>query len=132
MATPISTSIELKVPANKLWEELRAPKSALPKLIPDFIESSEIIEGEGDVGTIKLVKFGPALLPYQITFSKEKIVAVDDDRKTIKVCVIEGDMLNLFKSYEATITIVEGSQRNTSTVNLTVYREALDPDVALP
>lgn len=47
------------VPAGKLYKALCLDiDSLLPQVLPGAIKSSEIVEGDGGVGTIKLVHLG--------------------------------------------------------------------------
>lgn len=40
-----------------------------------------------------------------MTFSKEKIDAVDEEKKTESYSVIEGDLLKFYKSFKAALTV---------------------------
>eukprot|EP00249_Psilotum_nudum_P036001 c6129_g1_i1 orf=213-683(+) len=130
MAMSISANIELQVLPSKLWEILTACDDFLAKLIPDVFASIEYIEGDGNVGTVRLIKFGPAADAHSITFVKEKLEIRDDATKTLTYSVIEGEILNFFKSYKATVTIAEGADPSSCTVDWTLEYELLNADGA--
>ncbi len=62
----------------------------LPKIAPQAYKSVEILHGDGGVGTIKLVKFGEGV-PFESV--KVKIEAIDKEKLSASITVIEGDLL---------------------------------------
>lgn len=40
-----------------------------------------------------------------VTFDKEKIESVDEEKKILSYSVIEGDLLKFYKSFKATLTV---------------------------
>eukprot|EP00249_Psilotum_nudum_P027099 c34403_g1_i1 orf=261-725(+) len=132
MASVISTTADLKVPPAKLWETITARESVLPKLSPEIFASMEYIEGDGGVGTIRLVKFGPALESHQLTFSKEKLEVVDHATKTLAYSVVDGELLKLYKTYKITVKVDEGAEPSSSVVNWSLEYEAISPEIPAP
>ncbi|KAL1807401.1 hypothetical protein ACET3Z_024391 [Daucus carota] len=79
------------VPAGKLYKALCLDiDTLLPQALPGAIKSSEILQGDGGVGTIKLVHLGDAS-PYNTM--KQKIDAIDKEALTYSYSVIDGDIL---------------------------------------
>ncbi|KAL1548134.1 major allergen Pru ar 1-like [Salvia divinorum] len=62
----------------------------IPKVVPGAFKSFEILEGDGGVGTIKLITFGEG---SQFKFAKHKVEEIDEANCTYKYSVIEGDAL---------------------------------------
>ncbi|KAH7513423.1 hypothetical protein FEM48_Zijuj12G0198300 [Ziziphus jujuba var. spinosa] len=63
----------------------------VPKIAPQAVKSSEIIEGDGGVGTIKKITFGEG---SSFSYVKHKIDALDKDNLTYSYSLIEGDALS--------------------------------------
>ncbi|CAL8080366.1 unnamed protein product [Prunus armeniaca] len=72
----------------------------VPKIAPQAIKHSEILEGDGGPGTIKKITFGEG---SQYGYVKHKIDSIDKENHSYSYTLIEGDALgdNLEKiSYE--------------------------------
>ncbi|KAL4643057.1 major allergen Pru av 1-like [Castanea sativa] len=63
----------------------------IPKVAPQAIKSTEIIEGNGGPGTIKKITFGEG---SQFKYVKHRIDEVDHEHFTFAYSVIEGDALS--------------------------------------
>ncbi|KAF9607699.1 hypothetical protein IFM89_038239 [Coptis chinensis] len=61
-----------------------------PKIMPQVIVSTEILEGDGGVGTIKQNNFTDAM-PFK--YIKERIDILDKEKLEYKITVIEGGQL---------------------------------------
>ena len=57
---PLTCDYEVtsSVPAARLFKAFILDDNLIPKVFPQAIKSVEIIEGDGGVGTIKLITFG--------------------------------------------------------------------------
>ncbi|XP_061344844.1 major allergen Pru av 1-like [Gastrolobium bilobum] len=64
--------------------------NVFPKVLPDFIKSVEIIEGDGGPGSIKKLTLGEGKL---IGYVKQKVDAVDAENYVYHYSVIEGSAL---------------------------------------
>ncbi|XP_054807632.1 major strawberry allergen Fra a 1.06-like [Prosopis cineraria] len=62
----------------------------IPKVVPQAIASSEILQGDGGAGTIKKITFGPGSPYKNVT---HKVEAVDKESFVYSYSVIEGDAL---------------------------------------
>ncbi|CAA0817540.1 MLP-like protein 423 [Striga hermonthica] len=62
----------------------------IPKVLPGAFKSFEILEGDGGVGTIKLITFGEG---SQFKSMKHRIDEIDEENYVFKYSVIEGDVL---------------------------------------
>ncbi|XP_040999888.1 major allergen Pru av 1-like [Juglans microcarpa x Juglans regia] len=62
----------------------------IPKVVPQAVKSTEIIEGNGGPGTIKKITFGEG---SQYKYVKHRTDAIDEANFTYAYSVIEGDAL---------------------------------------
>ncbi|KAK6161053.1 hypothetical protein DH2020_004443 [Rehmannia glutinosa] len=62
----------------------------IPKVLPGAFKSFEILEGDGGVGTVKLITFGEG---SQYKSAKHRIDGIDEENHIFKYSVIEGDVL---------------------------------------
>ncbi|KAA8529535.1 hypothetical protein F0562_033666 [Nyssa sinensis] len=100
----LDVEVEVKTHADKYWHNLRDAIIIFPKAFPDQYKSIEILEGDGkSVGSVRLVTYAEGL-PL-VSFSKEKIVAVDEAKKTFSYSIVEGDLLKYYKSFKATLAV---------------------------
>ncbi|KAF7837769.1 major allergen Pru ar 1-like [Senna tora] len=66
--------------------------NVIPKVVPNAIQSTEIVEGDGTgVGTIKKITFGPGSPVKNVT---HKVEALDREKFIYSYSVIEGDALS--------------------------------------
>eukprot|EP00250_Pteridium_aquilinum_P019785 c2456_g1_i1 orf=512-985(-) len=130
MARSLAAAIELKVSATTLWATIKSP-DIVPKLMPQYVSGCEYVEGDGGVGSIRLMTFGPAAADF-VTFSKEKIEVLDEEGKKLVYSVIDGELLNHFKSYRVCVEVVEGATDNGCTVNWILEYEPNNPEMPPP
>ncbi|KAF9677967.1 hypothetical protein SADUNF_Sadunf08G0163000 [Salix dunnii] len=67
----------------------------MPKILPEYIKSSEIIEGNGGPGTIRKITFvegKPSFTRKGLNYVKQKIEAMDKENFTYSFSVIEADV----------------------------------------
>ncbi|XP_065859608.1 major allergen Pru ar 1-like [Euphorbia lathyris] len=62
----------------------------LTKVMPQVIESVDVIQGDGGVGTIRQINFGEG---FPFKYVKERVEAIDEEKLTYSYTVIEGDVL---------------------------------------
>ncbi|GMN63411.1 hypothetical protein TIFTF001_032488 [Ficus carica] len=65
-------------------------KNLMPKLLPQFIASVDVIQGDGGAGTIEQVNFTEAV-PFK--YVKHRIDELDNENFSCKYSLIEGDVL---------------------------------------
>ncbi|KAJ6885577.1 hypothetical protein NC651_026263 [Populus alba x Populus x berolinensis] len=61
----------------------------LPKILPEHIKSSEIIEGNGGPGTIRKITFAEG---KDLSYAKQKIEAIDEENLTYSFSLIEANV----------------------------------------
>ncbi|XP_068326731.1 major allergen Pru ar 1-like [Pyrus communis] len=80
------------IPAPRLFKAfILDGDNLIPKIAPQAIKCTEIIEGDGGVGTIKKVTFGEG---SQYGYVKQRINGIDKDNFTYSYSMIEGDTLS--------------------------------------
>ncbi|KAK6125408.1 hypothetical protein DH2020_040835 [Rehmannia glutinosa] len=104
--TLVATS-PIKCAADKFYNFFKLNMNELVKIFPLAFTGVEVLEGEeGTVGCVKRWKYIIGGIPVSATV---KIEVIDDAAKSITFAVLEGDVLLLYKSFKATLTVSEGS-----------------------
>ncbi|XP_041012804.1 norbelladine synthase-like [Juglans microcarpa x Juglans regia] len=107
MVGKLSHEIEVNVPASEAWElygTLRLGKLIVEEAFPGIIEKIEVIEGDGEAGTI--VKIIPGTAGSKAY--REKFTKVDNEKRLKELEVIEGAYLEMgFTFYRVSFEIVE-------------------------
>ncbi|XP_073309170.1 major allergen Pru ar 1-like [Primulina huaijiensis] len=79
------------IPPAKLFKAIVLHGDNLvPKILPEEFKSIKIIEGDGGVGSIKLVTFGEG---SQYKSLKHRVDEIDEANHVYKYSIIEGDVL---------------------------------------
>jgi len=89
----IAYDIEItsSIPPAKMFKAFVLDADTLiPKILPQAIKSVEILEGDGGVGTVKLITFGEG---SQFKSVKHKVDGLDKEKFTYSYSIIEGDAL---------------------------------------
>ncbi|RZC86477.1 hypothetical protein C5167_030553 [Papaver somniferum] len=90
--------------ADQFYSFLKNDMTTLPQVCPHMFKSFEILAGDGkSAGTIWIVKFATGTSHEEMV--KEKIVAMDDESRTISFSIIEGDLLRKFPKVDYTMTV---------------------------
>ncbi|PKA62226.1 Pathogenesis-related protein 1 [Apostasia shenzhenica] len=101
------------VSPNRIWKAvIFDAHNLIPKLLPDFISSVEILEGDGGVGTIKQLNATEAVTEFR--FIKEKTDILDNEKHRVKQSIIEGGLIGLLlKSYSVELKLEEDTDGGT-------------------
>lgn len=85
--------MEVKAAASEAWKVYGAILLAdiIREYLPQFVQKTEVLEGDGGVGTVILVTFTPGATGF--SQQKEKITVVDNEKRVKVVEVIEGGFL---------------------------------------
>ncbi|XP_065859593.1 major allergen Pru ar 1-like [Euphorbia lathyris] len=79
------------IPPCKMFKAFVLDGSNLiTKVLPQAIESVDILEGDGGAGTIKQINFGQG---SQLKYVKERTDVVDKEKLTYSYTMFEGDVL---------------------------------------
>ncbi|KAH6769629.1 hypothetical protein C2S52_014432 [Perilla frutescens var. hirtella] len=86
--------INCSFPPSKLFKSfVLDADNLIPKIMSHFVKSIETVEGDGGVGSIKLVTFTADAAGNQQKSAKHKIEEVDEENHVYKYSVIEGGIL---------------------------------------
>ncbi|XP_020589385.1 major pollen allergen Bet v 1-M/N-like [Phalaenopsis equestris] len=99
VAGSISRENVSRVSLDRIWKGgVLDSHNLLPKILPDFISSVELSEGDGGPGTLKKIIFTDAVKEFRSI--KEKNEVLDSENHIVKHSVIEGGLIGLrLKSY---------------------------------
>ncbi|KMT07310.1 hypothetical protein BVRB_6g149380 [Beta vulgaris subsp. vulgaris] len=101
----LEVDVEVKSNPDKFWNSIRDSDKLFPQAFPELYKSIEILEGDGKaVGSVRFVKFAEGL-PFPVTKSKEKVEVVDEAKKTVGYSVLEGEVLDFYKSFKAQLVV---------------------------
>ncbi|KAL5726280.1 hypothetical protein ACHQM5_009335 [Ranunculus cassubicifolius] len=102
---------DIKSSADKFYSRFKNNMSELTKVYPEIYKSIEVHAGDGkSVGSVILWKY--ALGNGEVSVGKEKIVAVDNKNRSITFEVIQGDLLDVFKTFLLKIQVIEKVNKN--------------------
>ncbi|KAK8960444.1 hypothetical protein KSP40_PGU019274 [Platanthera guangdongensis] len=101
------------VAVDRVWKAgVLDSHNLIPKLLPDFIASGEIVEGDGGVGTVKKLTFSDAVKEFR--FVKDRVEVIDHEKFIVKQAVIEGGMIGKrLRSYSYEMKFEVGSNGGT-------------------
>ncbi|OAE27025.1 hypothetical protein AXG93_1774s1350 [Marchantia polymorpha subsp. ruderalis] len=57
----LACEMHLIVPPDQVWRAFKDLHNLLPRILPGFIDSASLLEGDGGVGSIREIKFGLGL-----------------------------------------------------------------------
>ncbi|KAG8384178.1 hypothetical protein BUALT_Bualt04G0091100 [Buddleja alternifolia] len=102
----LDATAAIKCPADKFYNFFKYNMSDLVKIFPASFKGAQLLEGqEGTVGCVILWNYLLGVLPMSAKVITE---AIDDAGKSITFAVLEGDVLQLYKSFKATLTVSDG------------------------
>ncbi|CAH1439344.1 unnamed protein product [Lactuca virosa] len=113
MATIGKLDVEVKVQstADKFWNSIMNSATIFPKVCSGLYKNVEVLEGDGQsVGTVRVIHFAegsPIKKPM-----KEKIEEVDEPNMKVVYSVMDGDVMQFYKTFKAIIEVIpegEGS-----------------------
>ncbi|KAM7463120.1 hypothetical protein LguiA_031241 [Lonicera macranthoides] len=112
--------VPCSIPAAKLFKAFILDADTLiPKVVPQAISSVEILEGDGGVGTVKLVTFGEG---SQYKSVKHRVDGLDKENFTYSYSIIEGDALSgVVESVSYHIKIVPSDDGGSVCRNRSIY-----------
>ncbi|KAG6436684.1 hypothetical protein SASPL_101586 [Salvia splendens] len=91
VAITYDIEVTSSLPAAKMFKAMVLDAGTLiPKIMPQAIKNVEIVEGDGGVGTVKIIHFGEG---SQYKIAKHRLEAIDKENLTHTYSIIEGDAL---------------------------------------
>ncbi|MCO5583079.1 hypothetical protein L7F22_036986 [Adiantum nelumboides] len=122
MVSTTTTRVGLAASVEEMWPAFKNAVGLIAQHCPQFIHSCQLLHGDGGPGSIRLVKFGPA--SGLVTYAKEEIVEVDDEKMVLTYLLLEGDLKKQFKVFKPSISLervatkVEANEPNNTFENI--------------
>ncbi|MQL86226.1 hypothetical protein Taro_018757 [Colocasia esculenta] len=131
LAGKLDVEVEVKSQADKFWRGIRNSADLFPDAFPDQYKSIETVEGDGkSVGSVRLIKYAQGV-PL-VTFVKEKIESLDEPNLSVGYSVIEGELVNFYKSFKATLQVLPKNGGEGAVVKWGVEYEKANDEVPEP
>ncbi|XP_020589583.1 pathogenesis-related protein 1-like [Phalaenopsis equestris] len=113
VAGSIKSEHLLSVSIDRVWKAVAFDGyNLVPKVVPDFISSIELSEGDGGLGTVLKINFTDAVEKFRI--AKERIEEIDPEKHAIKYTIFEGWHIGLtLKSYSIEVKFEEVNSSET-------------------
>ncbi|XP_076926054.1 root allergen protein-like isoform X2 [Bidens hawaiensis] len=103
----LQVEIPSKYPVERVFKNFSDFDNIAPKVKPEVSKSIETVEGNGDVGTIKIFTFDD-VVPF--TTRKYKVDALDVSNHSFSYSFVEGDILmGILNSISYTVKVVPSS-----------------------
>ncbi|RZC93743.1 hypothetical protein C5167_029385 [Papaver somniferum] len=119
--------------ADQFYSFIKNEATKFPRVCPHIIKSFQILAGNGSIGTVRVMKIA-AGASHEVTV-KDKIVAADDESRTLSITIIDGDLLRMYPKFEYTLTVtpvVTQRREQSSLLKLSVEYEKGNEDVPAP
>uniref|UniRef100_M1AVL1 Major latex n=1 Tax=Solanum tuberosum TaxID=4113 RepID=M1AVL1_SOLTU len=104
------SEINIKCDGDVFHEMIRYEPHHISRICSDKIQNVDIHEGE--LGTIGSVKSWKLIHDGKEIMAKEVIEEIDDEKKLIKKKIIEGDLLEYYKSFYITMHVETKGENN--------------------
>ncbi|GAA0149598.1 hypothetical protein LIER_08735 [Lithospermum erythrorhizon] len=126
----ICASVKNDVSVKEAWEIYGTLRLGLeaPLLVPNWLQSSELIQGDGSVGTILKINFNPGVAPFS-TY-KEQFTVVDNEKYVKETVMIEDGLLDKgFTLYRLRFELIKDGENSCITCCTVEYELKDDVNV---
>ncbi|CAH8308445.1 unnamed protein product [Eruca vesicaria subsp. sativa] len=126
----IETTVEVKSSPEKLHGMLVGKKHHMPNAAPSLIQGCELHEGEiGQVGSIVTWNY---FHDGEARVLKERIESIDAENNRATYRVLEGDLMNEYKSFLVTFQVTPKEGEPGSVLHWHFEYEKINEEVAHP
>ncbi|KAL4363434.1 hypothetical protein GQ457_04G009870 [Hibiscus cannabinus] len=126
----LEADVEIKASPEQFYDMVANKPHLVPHACNDKVQGCDLHEGEwGKVGTIIIRRY---VLDGKAKQTKEVIEALDPDKKLIIAKVMEGDVMEEYKSFLLSIQVSPRSEGSGSVVHLTLEYEKLHQGIDHP
>lgn len=105
----------LDAPPDAIWNAVKHENQILPRALPHIFESCTFVEGNGQIGSVRICKMGPVIPNGGEVV--ERLDVFDEATKRVGYTVIRGDPR--FKHVSAVMHFVPGPMEGTTTATWT-------------
>ncbi|MQL89343.1 hypothetical protein Taro_021912 [Colocasia esculenta] len=125
VAGSFSNDYESPIAVDRLWKAgVLDAHVLMPTLLPEFVASAGVVEGDGGVGTVKQFNFTEVVKEHG--FVKDRVDVLDAENHVFKYSVVEGGLLgSRLKSYSYELKF-EAAADGGSKGKLTVEYDTVD------
>ncbi|KAG2253867.1 hypothetical protein Bca4012_101575 [Brassica carinata] len=131
----IETTVEIKSSPEKLHDMFVGKKHHIPSASPSFVHGCELHEGEmGQVGSVISNNLKPINMwsDGEARVMKERIESIDPENNSVTYRVLEGDVMNEYKSFVITLQVTPKEGEPGSVVHWHFEYEKINEEVAHP
>ncbi|CAN6896597.1 hypothetical protein Bca4012_094541 [Brassica carinata] len=126
----LEVEVEIKSPAEKFYHMYAGRPHHVAKATPRNVQACDLHDGEwGEVGSIIFWNY---VHDGQARVAKERIEVVEPEKKIVKFRVLEGDLMEEFKSFVITIQVTPKQGGNGSIVKWHFEYEKIDENISHP
>ncbi|XVF43614.1 hypothetical protein PTKIN_Ptkin02bG0054200 [Pterospermum kingtungense] len=105
----MNCQVEIKSPADKFYDTFKSKSQLMPKMSND-VTDVKLVQGDWDsVGSVKQWTFVAGGKSVSV---KDIVENMDDKNRAIVFRVVEGDMMNSFKSWKASLNVMPKGERS--------------------
>ncbi|KAK3022727.1 hypothetical protein RJ639_046394 [Escallonia herrerae] len=105
----LSSEVTVNVPAREAWD-LYGTLKLMDVVIPEFFSKIDVLEGDGEVGTILKLFFNPGALFYAF---EETIVTIDEKKMIKETDASKGGYLDMgFNLYRIRYDVIPKSRHS--------------------
>ncbi|XP_021911712.1 MLP-like protein 43 [Carica papaya] len=126
----LEAHLEIKASAEKFHEIFTHRPHHISNVSTDKIHGCDL--HEGDWGTVGSIVYWNYFHDGKKKVAKEIVEAIDVDKNLIKFKVIEGDLMEEYKSFSFTIQVTPKENGEGSTVHWLLEYEKISDEVAHP
>ncbi|WMV22954.1 hypothetical protein MTR67_016339 [Solanum verrucosum] len=107
------SEINIKCDGDVFYEVYRQRPHRTSSMSPDNIQNVDVHEGEW--GTVGSVNYWNLIHDGKEMVAKDKVEEIDEEKKMMKKRIIEGDILEEYKSFYVTVHVETKGENNSVT-----------------
>ncbi|CAA0817173.1 Polyketide cyclase/dehydrase and lipid transport superfamily protein [Striga hermonthica] len=124
----IELQTQIRSSPSKLFDVYKNKIYLMPKICPNKVEKVDVLEGDGkSLGSVRLWTYVMGVP----VIAKDKIVAVDEEKRSITFELIDGEVTKYFNHFKATF-VATTAKANMNLVKWILEYEKASEDVPNP
>ncbi|KAL1218291.1 MLP-like protein 28 [Cardamine amara subsp. amara] len=130
LAGQVEVEVEIKAPAEKFYEMYTGKAQHCVEATPSNVQACDLHEGEwGTVGSVIVWNY---FHDGKAKVAKEIVEVVESEKRLVRFRVVEGDLMEDYKSFLITVQVTPEQEGLGSVVKLQFDYEKIDEDVVHP
>ncbi|KAJ9153086.1 hypothetical protein P3X46_026570 [Hevea brasiliensis] len=103
----LGVQTQIKSSGDKFYENLRSKAYLIPKICPEIVKDIQVLQGDWEtMGSVRLWTY----VAGNCEKLKETVEAVDDKTRSITFKMLEGEIVNYYKTYKPTLQVTTMGQ----------------------